>query len=415
LKTSPSETFIHELRSALNHLYDPDYLRGSPLAVILGVDRRFDTPSALQGILTRAIEVLKPASNAANKIYARSIYDLLLFRYVQQFNQNEIANQLGISVRHLRRQQNLAIYELAGRLWDQYQLGAPGQTEAVQAVVDQSPLPDQFTKELVWLKHPSSQVATDLSLALEAVHLLIHPYAEQKKAQLIFPTLTAGLAQVHPVAFQQIILTLLTYAIQSMPGQEILVEVQENQGWQSLVISTGLPDGSSDHFPTSSPPAETTDPGSLETVKKMVELSEGAFSIQAGGKTFHAQVAFRSVIPMTVLVIDDNPEIITMMQRFVAETRYQIVGLNDPSAAIEYALKMKPGIIVIDIMMPQVDGLQVLSRFKHHPALGRLPVIICSVLPQKNLSASLGAVDFIQKPIQREIFINAIEKASTPT
>jgi FixJ family two-component response regulator len=47
--------------------------------------------------------------------------------------------------------------------------------------------------------------------------------------------------------------------------------------------------------------------------------------------------------------------------------------------------------------------------------LGRLPVIICSVLPQKNLAASLGAADFIQKPIQRDTFINAIEKASATT
>ena len=72
---------------------------------------------------------------------------------------------------------------------------------------------------------------------------------------------------------------------------------------------------------------------------------------------------------------------------------------------------VKVDLFVIDIMMPQVDGLQVLSRFKHHPLLGKLPVIICSVLPQKNLAASLGAIDFIQKPIQREAFISTLGAA----
>ena len=56
----PSENFIHELRNALNHLYDPDFLRSSPLAVMLGLSGRYNTPSALQNLLTRAIDQLKP-------------------------------------------------------------------------------------------------------------------------------------------------------------------------------------------------------------------------------------------------------------------------------------------------------------------------------------------------------------------
>jgi hypothetical protein len=55
---APSEPFILALRSALNHLYDPDVLRLNPLVKIFGVDNRFDTPSALQNILTKAIESL---------------------------------------------------------------------------------------------------------------------------------------------------------------------------------------------------------------------------------------------------------------------------------------------------------------------------------------------------------------------
>lgn len=115
----PSETFVRELRSALNHLFDPDFLRKSPLVGILGVGERFDTPSALQAILNRAIEALKPRPCDPQKAHAQAIYDLLLYRYIQQFNQDEIANQLGISVRHLRRQQNLAIITFLGS-WNSF-------------------------------------------------------------------------------------------------------------------------------------------------------------------------------------------------------------------------------------------------------------------------------------------------------
>lgn len=404
-ETIPSETFIIELRNALNHLYDPDFLRASPLAVLLGVSGRFDTPSALQGILTRAIEALKPIPNASNKTHARSIYDLLLFRYVQQFNQNEIANQLGISVRHLRRQQNLAIYELAGRLWTLYQLSSASiEEEQSQAASSLPTEPDHLDEELIWLKQPSIQAATDLQIALEAVRLLIQPFVAQQETRLVFPIPAAGLAQVHTVAFQQIILSLLTFIIQTAPGQEVKVDIIENQGWHFVIITTQLTTAL--NLPV------LAGQEALDSVRKMVEMSEGTISFDTMGKLFRIQVSFRSINPVKVLVIDDNPEIITMLQRFSADTRYKIIGLNDPNEAVETALQILPTVIMIDIMMPQIDGLQVLSRLKHHPLLGKIPVVICSVLPQQNLAASLGAKDFIQKPIKRESFITAIDQAA---
>ena len=411
----PSEKFIHELRNALNHLYDPDFLRSSPLVGMLGLGGRYDTPLALQNLLTRAIDQLKPGARTPNKLHAQAIYDLLLYRYVQQFNQDEIANQLGISVRHLRRQQNQAIYELAASLWAEYHntetaLPAPDSFKVVRQPV--SPVSaDQFTEELFWLKQPPGQTATDLALALEAAHLLIQPFAEQNNAHLIFPSQPAGLLQVHPVAFQQILLGLLTFIIQhtcqkNAPAQEIHIEMDApvltgSQGWQTLLISAALNPGVQ--------PQE--DSSSLETVRKMIELSQGTYRLEQSPTRLFARAAFRSVEPITVLVIDDNLELITMMKRFTVETRYRILGLNDPAAAIEQALRIMPDQIVLDIMMPQVDGLQVLSRIKHHPTLSHIPVIVCSVLPQKDLASVLGAAGFIQKPIQREVFLTALDKA----
>jgi CheY-like chemotaxis protein len=103
---------------------------------------------------------------------------------------------------------------------------------------------------------------------------------------------------------------------------------------------------------------------------------------------------------------------VTVMQRFAAETRYRVMGINNPKFVVEQATKLNPDIIILDIMMPQIDGLQVLSRLKHHPELGKIPVIICSVLPQTDLAASLGASGFIQKPFQRDTFIATLNQHS---
>src|SRR5262245_49390023 len=112
---SPSERFVQDLREALNHLYDPDLLRQSKLAALFGVGGRFDTASALQNILIKSVESLRPTSNTPNRPRALAIYNVLLYRYVQQVNQEELASQLGISVRQLRRVQRTSILELAYR------------------------------------------------------------------------------------------------------------------------------------------------------------------------------------------------------------------------------------------------------------------------------------------------------------
>jgi len=104
-----NEQFLKHLRDALNHLYDPDRLRRNPLATLFGLADRFDTPRVLQRVLTEAIQSLEPKADEPTRSHSRRIYDLLLYRYVQQFSQQEVADQLGVSVRHLRREQHAAL------------------------------------------------------------------------------------------------------------------------------------------------------------------------------------------------------------------------------------------------------------------------------------------------------------------
>ena len=118
-----NEQFLETLRGALKHLYDPYYLRRSPLIAILKLQDQPDAVPSLQRILREAIEKLEPQVGATYSSQAQLVYDLLTYRYVQQFSQDEVANQLGMSVRHLRREQNTATYILATELWKTHHLG----------------------------------------------------------------------------------------------------------------------------------------------------------------------------------------------------------------------------------------------------------------------------------------------------
>jgi CheY-like chemotaxis protein len=402
---NPSEPFVKALRTALNHLYDPESLRHCTLTELLGVSNRFDTPSALQNLLTKAIDGMRPGSNTANKVHAQTTYEVLLYRYVQQFNQEEIANQLGISVRHLRRFQGLAIEELACRLWEQYDLDNIGESLITISKLKpvETPIPGALAHELDWLKDSYNQAATDITATLNNVRAIIQPLGEQHKVELRFPETTRGMVLMHPVAFQQVLLNLLSLAVQQAAGRTVDVTITEHSHqWMVGIQGTAAP---------TQVESELESQTWLETVRDLVKLGRGELEWKTEGSHFAIHALFQAIDPVDVLVIDDNMEIITIMQRFVEETPYQVNGLVDPSKAIDLALETQPDLIVLDIMMPQIDGLQMLSRLKHHPGLGKVPVLICSVLPQKDLAASLGASGFIQKPIRREAFIAALDKA----
>src|SRR5215470_13918348 len=116
------EEFIDQLRNDLSHLYNPERLRQSPLAVLFGVAKRFDTAPALQRILIEAVNSLEPSVDEPHQSPAWQIYEPLYYRYVEQLSPEEVADQMAISVRHLRRKQQVAVEALADVLWAQYDL-----------------------------------------------------------------------------------------------------------------------------------------------------------------------------------------------------------------------------------------------------------------------------------------------------
>ncbi|MBE0698093.1 MAG: hypothetical protein IH586_14325, partial [Anaerolineaceae bacterium] len=113
------------LRNALNHLYDLDYLRQSPLVSAFGFASRFDAASALQRLLLDSIESLRPTPASPLSGDRKKNYDILNFRYIQQFNQKEVAHHLGVSERQFRREQVQALDMLANHLGKKIQNRLP--------------------------------------------------------------------------------------------------------------------------------------------------------------------------------------------------------------------------------------------------------------------------------------------------
>ena len=111
-----------------------------------------------------------------------------------------------------------------------------------------------------------------------------------------------------------------------------------------------------------------------------------------------------------VLAIDDDPQVIGLYERYLNPQGYYVVPLTDPTKAKEQVLKIKPYAITLDIMMPNRDGWSVLTDLKSDPATRDYPVIICSIMEQADKGFSLGAADYLLKPILEEDLVCALDR-----
>jgi len=409
-----SEQFLKHLRDALNHLYDPDRLRRSALATLFGVADRFDAPSSLQRILTEAIESLKPKADELPRSHSRRIYDLLLYRYVQQFSQQEVANQLGMSVRHLRREQRAALESLAYHLWEQFDLEARVRevadgrwatkvTEASATVSPTVPTVPTVNEELAWLKDAPPGMSTDLVQALPAVLDLAQPLAVQHgvRLEIELPDALPDLA-VHPVALRQTILSLLSVAVHRAPGGRVCISAEPLR-WEVKirVQCTSVP---------SRPSAALEEAAGLDMAQRLATLCGGRSSFSTGEGAFDATLILPALEQLPVLGIDDNADTLQLLQRYTAGTRYRFIGTLDPEQALNLAETFSPQIIVLDVMMPQIDGWEMLGRLRQHPLTGHVPIVVCTILVQEELALSLGASALVHKPVTRQAFLAALDR-----
>ena len=104
----------------------------------------------------------------------------------------------------------------------------------------------------------------------------------------------------------------------------------------------------------------------------------------------------------TVLVIDDDPVIHDLMRRFLAKEGFRAIVAADGEAGVAAAKAHKPAAITLDVMMPRIDGWKVLAMLKADAETADIPVIMLTMVGDRNLGYALGASDFLTKPIDRE-------------
>lgn len=116
----------------------------------------------------------------------------------------------------------------------------------------------------------------------------------------------------------------------------------------------------------------------------------------------------------TVLVVDDAPDVAGMIADYLTREGYYTLTATSGKQALELAEKHRPFAITLDIIMPDMDGWEVLQRLKENLGTKDIPVIIISVSNDKEIGFALGAVGYITKPVNKDVLIAEINRIGGP-
>jgi CheY-like chemotaxis protein len=111
-----------------------------------------------------------------------------------------------------------------------------------------------------------------------------------------------------------------------------------------------------------------------------------------------------------LLAIDDDPNVLILLKQNLEDEGYYVVGALNADEGIQKAKKIHPFAVTLDILMPQKDGWGVLSDLKADPATRDIPIIVLSIIDNRELGFSLGAFDYLLKPFEKEAIMAALQR-----
>jgi signal transduction histidine kinase/DNA-binding response OmpR family regulator len=230
---------------------------------------------------------------------------------------------------------------------------------------------------------------------------------------------------------RQILLNLLSNAIKFTPdGGRVRVTATAHHDHAVITVEdTGIGISKDDigklftEFQQVGDPNERAQEGTglgLALVKKLAELHGGSVWVESElgtGSRFH--VALPLAAPLTsqaarsaplVMVVEDNEGAAMLLSTFLTRAGFAVEVVGEGRTALERAAKLRPSAITLDVMLPDVDGWEVLRRLKDAPETRDIPVQVISVMDDRALGLALGADDYLVKPVRREALIGFMRR-----
>jgi CheY-like chemotaxis protein len=407
-----STEFVRQVRNALAHLYDHAYLQNHPLAALVdpcGDLDRVTRGQRLRRLLLDCIETLRPQAEAAASQESARAHSMLTFRYVDGVPLKEIAAMRALGSRQAYREVQRGVQAVARILQERLAEGRQlaSSLAALQGDAGGDPLLTAQA-EVARLQQTVHSETLNLFEITQGVLDLLRPITERTGVRIRLATPPPWPPALGDrVMLRQALLNLFTYALDSVARGDLIASVSPAATGLCLEISESP---TVSRICPISPPTEAQAQVSLPVGQALLQAQSGRLETRRTEGRWQARVLLPVPGRQTILVIDDNQDLVSLLQRYLAGHDLQVVGASDGEQALRLADELQPRLITLDVMMPNLDGWEVLQRLESGSRTARIPVIICSVLHARELAQSAGASGYIGKPVRQEELLQLLRR-----
>ena len=411
------------LRDALNNIHDYLILEKNPLNDLvprpaLSVRRAEN----LRQFIWDGIESLKPKTQSLQVDSLEWRYYLVLSgRYIEGASIVDMQKRLALGERQERRLHGRAFSALENILWDRLFSGSEesektGQEGSALAASEGalSSIATNDTEEDMYF--PVSLEPLHLGKVVNETKTLFLPQLEARGGDLsVQVPANLPMVQADRIILRQILLLLFNRILHNWAGDEIFINAHSNHSMVLLEINSLVE------------PSLVHSEDDLLTNKLLVYWLERLsanlhFELFEDPEPFFQepetslQIRYVLELPMAkqgkILVVDDHEAAIRIIQRYLSQTNIQAVGVSDPTQILSLTRSLHPKAVMLDVMMPAMDGWEILQKLKSDPETQDIPVIICSVWEQPDLAFSLGANGFLKKPISQAELMDELARSN---
>jgi signal transduction histidine kinase/DNA-binding response OmpR family regulator len=141
-----------------------------------------------------------------------------------------------------------------------------------------------------------------------------------------------------------------------------------------------------------------------------ITLPDGGKSEGAAAPVDHGPAMSGAVAGRRILIVDDDPAVHDVLRVTLSKEGYSLLHAYDGAEALDLVRKHRLDVITLDVMMPRVDGWSVLTELKSDPKLARIPVIMLTIVDERTMGYSLGASEYMTKPVDRTRLIELLRR-----
>jgi CheY-like chemotaxis protein len=392
-----THVFEEAVRDCLAHLYDYTFLQDHPLVRLLvpQLQGNADRVQTFREVIFEAIDHLKLHDLKNIQTKNSRLYYILQLRYQQQQQVQYVLKQLNLGERQFYRDHAKAVQALSRVLDEQLKENIPGPINN-----------PSIQSELERVQRQSTSFPTTASAFLEKTLLAVKGLTERQQVELHLHISDSTLpVNIDQTSLRQIIIWIVSQLIvQSPSASHFTVSFSVHGSTAQFSFAGDATSSSVSSYRMQDRQA------SLETLLKT--LGASVYERANPGKFIEVilEIPFQQ---RSILIIDDNPDAVALFRQHLVGQPFQIFTAYEGAQAIELARESRPEFIILDVLLPNQDGWEILQHLKSHPATMNIPVLICSVLDAFDLAILLGADGFLRKPPEKTEFLNTLKRFST--